>query len=99
MAQNTILQKVKTALRVVTDAFDDEISDLIGAARADLSGVGVYASPEEKPLVMRAVITYCRMSFGSPDDYDRLASAYDRQKSALRSMTGYTEWGGGRGQK
>lgn len=41
------------------------------------------------PLYTRAVITYVRVRFGSPDDYDRLKTAYDEQKAQLISATGY----------
>ncbi len=41
------------------------------------------------PLVSRAVVTYCVMNFGSPDDYDRLKASYDEQKGQLRESSGY----------
>lgn len=41
------------------------------------------------PLVSRAVVTYCVMNFGSPEDYDRLKASYDEQKGQLRESTGY----------
>ena len=42
---------------------------------------------------MRAVITYVRMMFGSPDDYERLREAYDTQKGQMQVASGYTDWG------
>ena len=88
-----MLEKVKLALRMKTTAFDDEINDLITAALADLGIAGVTTLTETDPLIIRAVITYCRANFGQPDDYDRLKAAYDEQKSQLRTATGYTDWG------
>lgn len=88
-----MLEKVKLALRMKTTAFDDEINDLIAAALADLGIAGVTTLTETDPLIIRAVITYCRANFGQPDDYDRLKAAYDEQKSQLRTATGYTDWG------
>lgn len=44
-------------------------------------------------LVITAVLTYVRMRFGSPDDYDRLKEAYDNQKAQLMLATGYTDYG------
>lgn len=85
-----MLGKVKTALRVTTTAFDEEINDLINAACADLGIVGVDAVADTSdPLLTRAIITYCRVNFGQPDDYDRLKAAYDEQKAQLISCTGY----------
>lgn len=85
-----MLNKVKLALRVATDAFDSEITDLINAACGDLGIVGVTAeSTTTDPLLTRAIITYCRLHFGQPDDYDKLKASYDEQKAQLISCTGY----------
>jgi hypothetical protein len=85
-----MLAKVKLALRVATDAFDSEITDLIDAACGDLGIVGVTAeSTTTDPLLTRAIITYCRLHFGQPDDYDKLKASYDEQKAQLISCTGY----------
>ncbi len=87
-----MLEKVKLSLRVCTDAFDDEISDLIAAAKLDLGIAGVSETEETDPLVSRAIVTYCRLNFGQPDDYDRLKASYDEQKAQLSMATGYTDW-------
>lgn len=95
-----MLDKVKLALRIKTDAFDSEIQDLIAAALADLGIAGVVNNdgPETNdPLIVRAVVTFCRAFFGQPDDYDRLKLSYDEQKAQLQMATGYTEWGGENG--
>lgn len=88
-----MLEKVKMALRIMTDDFDPEINDLINAALFDLKIVGVTNRDETDPLIIRAVITYCRASFGSPDDYDRLKASYDEQKAQLMVASGYTTYG------
>lgn len=87
-----MLDKVKLALRIVTDAFDGELSDLIEAARLDLGIAGVVIPSEMDALVGRAIITYCRLQFGSPDEYDRLKKSYDEQKAQLMTASGYTLW-------
>lgn len=85
-----MLEKVKLALRITTGDFDEELSDLIAAACADLGIVGVNASTiMNDSLIIRAVITYCRIHFGEPEDYDRLKKSYDEQKAQLISATGY----------
>lgn len=85
-----MLDKVKMALRVSTNKFDNEITDLIAAACADLGIVGVDAqSTTTDALLIRAIVTYCRLHFGSPEDYDRLKASYDEQKAQLISCTGY----------
>lgn len=85
-----MLDKVKTALRVTTNAFDAEIADLIAAACADLGIVGVEAvATTSDALLIRAIITYCRTNFGSPEDYERLKRSYDEQKAQLLTADGY----------
>lgn len=86
-----MLDKVKLALRITTNAFDAELTDLIEAAKLDLGIAGVVLS-EEDAVVTRAIITYCKMSFGLPEDYDRLKRSYDEQKAQLSNATGYTDW-------
>lgn len=95
-----MLDKVKTALRVTTNAFDEEIEDLIAAAKLDLGIAGVVLPAELDEICQRAIITYCRMNFSYPDggghlnsSYDRMKSSYDEQKAQLSTATGYTDWG------
>lgn len=88
-----MLEKVKLALRIKTNAFDEEINDLINAALADLAAAGITNQDEEDPLIIRAVVTFCRANFGSPADYDKMKTSYDEQKAMMQMATGYTEWG------
>lgn len=87
-----MLDKVKLSLRIKTNAFDEEIKDLISAALADLGIAGVITELGDDPLITRAVITYCKANFGSSDEYERLKASYDEQKAQLRSSSGYTDW-------
>ena len=87
-----MLEKVKMALRITTTAYDTELNDLIEAAKRDLGVAGVVLPSTLDELVERAIITYCKMSFGLPEDYDRLKKSYDEQKAQLVTCTGYTEW-------
>ncbi len=87
-----MLDKVKTALRIKTNAFDTELTDLINAAKTDLGIAGVNVPAEVDAIVTRAIITFCKMSFGLPEDYDRLKKSYDEQKAQLSNATNYTDW-------
>ena len=87
-----LLDKVKLALRLKTNAFDDELLMLIEAAKADLGIAGVVLPVALTDIVHLAIITYCKMHFGEPDDPDRLKKSYDEQKAQLVTATGYTEW-------
>lgn len=88
------LDKVKKALRIVTDDFDDELTDLISAGLADMgiAGVNGVDAVEDDVLITKALITYCKVNFGEPDEYDRLKASYDEQKAQLSMHTGYTNW-------
>lgn len=87
-----MLEQVKLALRISTTAYDSELTYLIDAAKLDLGIAGVVLPEELDALVQRAIITYCKMSFGLPEDYDRLKRSYDEQKAQLSTATGYTDW-------
>lgn len=87
-----MLNKVKLALRITTDAFDSELNDLIDAAQLDLGIAGVVIPAEIDSIVTRAIITYCKLHFGEPGDYDRLKLSYDEQKAQLSMASGYTDF-------
>ena len=90
-----MIDKVRNALRIsVSDnsAINDELTDLIESAKLDLGVAGVVVPQTIDQLVTKAIITYCKMSFGLPEDYDRLKRSYDEQKAQLSNATGYTNW-------
>lgn len=92
-----MLEAVKLAIPVTTDAYDEDLKQLIAAALADLGIPGIrrdllYKSTKD-PLIRRAVITYCKAHFGSPADYDKLCDSYNEQKAQMSMATGYTDWG------
>lgn len=90
-----MLDRVKLAMRITTDAYDEEFNSLIDAALLDLGIAGITKNTvsEADELVRRAVITYCRLNFGTPDDYGNLKASYDEQKAQLQTATNYTDWG------
>jgi hypothetical protein len=92
-----MLEQIKMALRITTNAYDAELNNLIAAAAIDLGIAGVNEARESvnNPIIIRAVSTYCKMNFGTVDDYDRLKASYDEQKAQLSMATGYTDWSDG----
>lgn len=85
-----MLDEVKLAIPVVTNYYDSEINSLIAAAVVDLGIVGVHATASDAdPIIKRAIITYVKMNFGSPSDYDKLKASYDEQKAQLITAGGY----------
>ena len=91
-----MLAKVKLALRIKGTAYDDELATLINAALEDLGVAGIISdvltTSSTDAILIQAVITYCKMNFGLPEDYDRLKKSYDEQKAQLATCTGYTVW-------
>lgn len=90
-----LLDDVKVALRVTTDAMDSEVEMLIDAAIADMRRVHVREEllDEETmaPLVKMAVILFCKAQFGyDNDEAERFDESY-RQLVAdfLNSPTSY----------
>ena len=90
-----MLAKVKLALRVTTTAYDNDLNDLINAAKLDLGIAGVVLPTTLDAVCERAIITYCKLHFLglSDNEWDRLKASYDEQKAQLTTATGYTNWG------
>lgn len=96
-----MLEQVKAALRITSDAFDTDLQNLMEAALLDLGVAGVTKETSEEaedvtdPLVIRAVCTYCAMNRINIEDGQRdwLKRSYDEQKAQLQTATGYTNWG------
>ena len=87
-----MLDKVKLSLRITSNVFDTELTGLIASAMLDLGIAGVTLPTVLDDICTTAVITYCKMNFGNPENYDRLKRAYDEQKAQLSMATGYTSW-------
>lgn len=83
-----MLEEVKLALRISTSAFDNELNLLIESAKQDI-GLANVNSDKTDSIIKRAIITYCKMNFGEPSDYDRLKASYDEQKMQLGMSTSY----------
>ena len=89
----TLLPLLKQSARINADKFDQQqLPHLIKAAQMDLGIAGVIVPDRMDPLVDEAIITYCILHFGLPEDAERLKRSYDEQKAQLQTATGYTEW-------
>lgn len=100
-----MLNEIKLALGKVKNDYDAELARLALAAVGDLGIVDVRAtgvafafnqdgsvtdsSTITDQLLIRAIITYVRMHFKSPEDYDKLERSYNEQKAQLITATGY----------
>lgn len=81
-----MLESVKRALRVTVSDFDEEIQDLIDAAKRDLEIAGVAKDKivDTDKLIKRAIITYCKANFGYDNpEAERFQQSYDMLKQHL----------------
>jgi len=85
-----MLEKVKNALRISGDEHNDEVQDLINAAKTDLISSGVKKISEDDALIIRAIILYCKAHFGYDDMADRFMQAYEALKIHLALSSEYT---------
>ena len=65
----------------------DGVSFVITATTEGTSVVDTSTITDQ--LLIRALITYTRLHFGTPDDFDRLERSYFEQKAQLQTATGY----------
>lgn len=89
-----LLDDVKTALRVTTNAYDNELTDLIESAKLDLGIAGVVIPNPMPPVVSTAIKTYCKINFGTPNpsNYEYLKKSYDEQKAQMGMSSDYTDF-------
>lgn len=95
-----MLDKVKLALLISTEDFDDELEDLIGAAFIDLNigdvSPDVTVIETTDPAIIRAVCSYCGYQFelmhGTLQRSEAFKKSYDEQKAQLSMASDYTVW-------
>lgn len=88
------LDDVKVALRVSNTSFDDEIADIIAAAKLDLTEAGAINTDETDKLVKRAITLYAKANFGmSNPDMEKYHKAYERIKITMSLCTTYKTGG------
>ena len=73
-------------------AFDDEIQDLIIAAKRDLNITGIINIEEKDPLIKQAIIMYCKANFGLDNkDSEKYKITYEILKNRLSLCGEYIE--------
>ena len=86
--------KVKLALRISNDFYDNEINGLIEACKKELKLVGIASSNfyTSDYMITQAVILYCKANFGFDNsEADRYQKAYESLKSFLTLCPEYKE--------
>lgn len=92
-----MLELVKTSLRISGTAFDAELTMLIQACMAELTGMNVIVDVDTSgnptsPMVKSAVVAFCKWRFGNHEDKDDWRQVYQTMLAQLKTMTGYTDW-------
>jgi len=88
-----MLEKVRKALRITNEYFNDELNDLIDAALADmeLSGIKANAMTDDK-LISRAVTLYSKAQFGLENkESEKYQESYESLKRHLALSEDYTK--------
>lgn len=96
----TLLNKIKLALMVSTDDFNDELIDLMYAAFIDMNIAAIdpdqTISSTTDPAIIRAVCCYCGYQFellhGSLERSQAFKRSYDEMKAQMSMSTSYTVW-------
>lgn len=94
---NTFLDMVKTALRITTTAFDDELQLLIDACILELKSFGVTNIETENgidPQVQTAVIAYVKWLHGNNADKEQWEKIYHTKLAQFQTMSGHRDWSG-----
>lgn len=93
-----MLAKVKLALRIVGNAFDTEINDLIAACIEEMEHLNVQIETDTQGVptssqVRTAIVAYCKWQFGDADHKEQFEAIYHTKLAQLKTMTDFTDWG------
>lgn len=92
-----MLNKVKLALRIAGNAYDDELNLLISACLEEMEGLNVVIDYNDgvpaSSQVQSAVIAYCKWQFGDAENKEQFERIYHTKLAQLKTMTGHTNWG------
>lgn len=79
-----LFEKIKRNLRVSINAFDEDIGDLIEAAKSDMKSHGVKKIEDDDPLIIRAVDLYCKGHFYLENkDSEKYLQSYESLRDHL----------------
>ena len=86
-----MIDAVKLALRITTDAFDDELEMLINSCKIDLNLAGVNIINENDDRIRNAICLYCKANFGYRDDSQKFQNAYISLRDSMALSSKYKE--------
>lgn len=85
-----LIEKLRTALRIKSTAFDDELAVLIDACKTDLELSGAPKFSEYDPLCIQAVTFYCKANFGfTGDEGEKYQGRYEAVRTMMAHSSAY----------
>lgn len=76
-----LLEKIRKSLRISHTKLDDDIHDLIEAAKMDLKIGGVMKIDEADPLIIRAISLYAKSASGY---FENMSERYEESYTMLK---------------
>lgn len=89
--QPTLLNKVKASLRIDESDHDEELNDLISAAKREIIEAGASEDKvvDTDELIIRATIIYCKAHFGYDDEKGKFEEAFQKMLIKLALLKSY----------
>lgn len=88
-----LIEQLAKAIRVKSEASEEEITDLVEACKKDLEIAGVYVTNENDPLCKQALKLYCKAHYGYDKDSEKFAAAYAALKDSMALSGDYKKVG------
>lgn len=76
-----LLEKIRKSLRISHNKLDEDIQDLIEAAKLDLKLGGVMKIDETDPLIIRAIALYAKSASGY---FENMSERYEESYTMLK---------------
>ncbi len=90
MTKKELVAKAKLRIRKTSkDVLDKDVGQLVEVALADLKRIGVNNAYLDEadisdPLIIEAVLLYCKANFGSPENQEKLNAAYEMMCTKIK---------------
>jgi hypothetical protein len=89
---SNVLEKVKLALRIKSNALDDDINDDIQAAKKSLKVAGVVFTDEKDPLIIKAIKFYCKAQLETDSNKaEKYMNCFENLKEVMTLSSEYNK--------
>ena len=90
MTKEQLIAKAKIRIRKTsTDILDEDVGQLVEVALTDLKRIGVDSSylvetDIKDPIIVEAVLLYCKANFGTPEKQNELMESYNMMLTKIK---------------